>query len=190
MDGLELVVRLDYQSPPLVAHLRETGMTAHIIRGGTIIHLESVISGYRVPELLESQLQRDTGTIRLQIPERGGKDVGFGTIVCGLSGCKIRPYWSSAFPKVCGEHARFTGSKGLITVTYRPKRRCWTISRYLVKRTGNLAEVLPSILWQGCEEVMPSHVWELFGAACVAAQQKAECPRCVHAHFALPFRHH
>ncbi|MEI7498359.1 MAG: hypothetical protein WCK11_03695 [Candidatus Falkowbacteria bacterium] len=169
--------------------IQQLGLSAKTVRGGLIIELrtEKKIQAtdrdhYVLPELLKN------ARLFIDVVEWGGKssENGCGTVVCGLRGSQLRPYYTSkeSYVKPCGVHAHFAVPLTVVTVT------CSSVNVILIEvhkiyYTRTIAWIGSQIIWSGRFENIPQKHAQ-FRLAAEAAMAKANCPNCVCVHFAEP----
>jgi hypothetical protein len=125
-------------------------------------------------------------TLVIEVTEHGGgmTKTGSGTVVCGLSGQALRPYYVPRSGHLaCGTHAYFSVPEAVVTVTGDYPDDTVTIEAHKIVRDGNVAWIESKRLWSGQLEELPK-LFERFRAAAEAAIEKSTCYHCRCVHFA------
>ena len=162
------------------------GITAKLVKGGVIVELPARKKSWSDPDIYEIPTEVNSSTLFIDATENGGgmTNTGSGTIVCGLSGKALRPYYVSRGGHLaCGTHAHFSVPNAAVTVTgYRCDDEV-TIEEHKICRDGNIARIESKLLWSGNVKMLPESL-SRFRAAAEAAREKGNCYHCRHTHFA------
>ena len=177
---MKIVARLNKEDQELVNDLRHCGISAKLVKGGVIAELPVRVENqsYDLPTQLNG------AALYLDVAEHGGgmTNTGDGTVVCGLSGKALHPYYRPRGGNLsCGTHAYFSVSNAVVTVTGYRKDANIKIQEHKIVRDGIVVDIKSEELWSGELEVLPD-LFSRFRAAAEAAHEKANCYhcRCVH----------
>lgn len=135
---------------------------------------------YRIPR------EANKAIFCIDVEEKGGGEIktGEATIVCGLSGKKLRPYYVRRSPVSANEtHALFSIRASVVTVTaWRPADTV-SIDEHRIVRKGICAWIETVNLWQGPCRELPEALGR-FEQAVEAAIEKAYHDNCREVHYA------
>ena len=184
---MKLTARIGREEPNLVKTLIERGIKAKLVRMATIVEIpnkdQAAVPGiYEIPEEL---LQCDNVTLLIDLPEEGGgyTNTGSGTVVCGLTGRALHPYYVVGNGhRACGEHAYFAVPHEVVTVTGYRRQDTVTILRLRIVRNDNTACIDCDKLWSGELGDLPD-TFSQFRVAAEAAVAKGNCYHCREVHF-------
>ncbi len=178
---MKIVARINGENMAMAEILKQRGVNAKLVRGGVIVELlASKDSSFK----FEIPDEVATATLFIDCSEHGGgmTNTGSGTVVCGLSGKALRPYY---VPKGYSnaEHAFFSVPNAVVTIKGRRRDNNITIKEGRIAREGNLAWIEEKELWSGELETLPD-IFVRFQAAAEAAYQKGNCYHCRCVHYA------
>lgn len=116
--------------------------------------------------------------------ETGGATVSGGeaTIICGLSGDRIKPY-STANP-INGAHAMFAVFEAVSTVTAYHEKNEVSVKMHCIDRLGNLISLKTAEVWAGLPAQLPK-MYSFYELAVAAAKNKANCHHCQSVYYAI-----
>ena len=108
---MKIVAKVSGENIQLVKTLNERGISAKLVKNGVIVELPKVLGSN--PEDLKFSIPQEVKGSQFFIDcyEHGGgmTNTGFGTIVCGLSGKKLKPYYVPKSGNLSnGVHAYFS----------------------------------------------------------------------------------
>jgi hypothetical protein len=168
----------------IIHALTQQGVPVKTTRTGILVTLLPIDPDnqeeYWIPEELEEPI------FLLHAAEEGGgqRRTGRSTIVCGLSGKALKPYYIRAgSAKICGEHAYFTVPNGLVTVSGYRQDRSVAIREHTILIHKGIAKINTSILWDGERQAIPRSLSDFWDAA-QAAEDKCQCQSCRDVHYA------
>ena len=184
---MKLVAKIQSEDQSIVDALTQRGITAKLVRGGVVVELPArkKESGSN-PDTYEVPAEVNGATLFIDCAEEGGgmTNTGSGTIVCGLSGKALRPYYVPRGGHLaCGTHAYFSVPNAVVTVTGYRRDTNITIEEHRIGRDGNVARIESKKLWSGELEALPE-TFNRFQAAAEAASTKGNCYHCRCVHFA------
>ena len=155
------------ENQSLVDTLTQRGITAKLVKGGVIVELPlRKKESWDNPDTYEVPAEANGATLCLNVAEEGGgmTNTGSGTIVCGLSGKALRPYYvPHGGHLACGTHAYFSIPVAVITITGYRRDVDVTIEEHRIVRSGNIARIESKKLWNGALEVLPESFSRLPG---------------------------
>jgi len=182
---MKITARLDGEDEQLVETMTNRGITAKLVKGGVIVDLQ--LAGcnsytYEIPWELGD------ATLLINVAERGGgwTKTGSGTVVCGLSG---KPLWPYYVPRrghlACETHAYFCVPSAVVTITGYRRDNTVMIEEHRIIHTHHTDAALieSEKLWEGELEELPK-TFSRFKAAAEAAYKKGNCYHCRHVHYA------
>jgi hypothetical protein len=187
---MKVTAKIKGENQSLVDILTQRDITAKLVKGGVIVELP-----VRKKELLnksdtyEIPAEMNDATLIIDITEEGGgmTNIGSGTIICGLSGKALRPYYvPRGGHRACGIHAYFSVPNAVVSVTGYRRDDNVTIEEHRIIRDGNVARIESKELWSGELETLPDS-FSRFRAAAEAANVKGHCYHCRHIHFAQEY---
>lgn len=189
---MKITARLNGENQSLVDTLTQRGITAKLVKRGVVIDLPRRGRMWSAAEPWDNQEyeippEAQEAAFFIDVPEEGGgkTHTGKGTVVCGLSGKALRPYYvPHGGHLACGTHAYFSVPVAVITVTGYCLSDDIVIKKHEIVRNGDSAQIKSSTLWKGDLEVMPES-FSRFQAAALAARDKANCYHCRHVHFGV-----
>lgn len=184
---MKIVARINGENTSLVDTLTQRGVTAKLVRGAIIVELPArKKESWGDPDSYEVPAEANDATLFLDATEHGGgmTNTGSGTVVCGMSGKPLRPYYTPRGGHLaCGTHAYFSVPNAVVTVTgYRHDTNV-TIEEHRIVRDGNVARIESKKIWSGELGVLPES-FSRFQAAAEAAKTKGNCYHCRCVHFA------
>ena len=186
MKQMKIVAKVNGEKQELVKTLNQKGITAKLVRGGVVVELpKRKKESWNDPDSFEIPHEVNSATLFIDCTEHGGgmTNTGSGTVVCGLNGKALKPYYMPRRGHLaCGTHAYFSVPNAVVTVTGYRRDTNVTITEHRIVREGNIARIESKELWRGELEVLPE-TFEHFRAAAEAAQGKANCYHCRSAHF-------
>ncbi|MBN1325962.1 hypothetical protein JW977_03195 [Candidatus Falkowbacteria bacterium] len=184
---MKITARINGENQSLVDTLTQRGITAKLVKGGVIVELPTrKKESWNDPDTYEVPVEVNGATLFLDVAEEGGgmTNTGSGTVVCGLSGKALRPYYVPRGGHLaCGTHAYFSVPNAVVTVTGYRRDENVTIEEHRIVRDGNVARIKSKKLWCGELEVLPES-FNRFQAAAEAASTKGNCYHCRCVHFA------
>jgi len=185
---MKITARINGENQSLVDTLTQRGITAKLVKGGVIVELPArKKESWNDPDTYEVPAEVNGATLFLDVAEEGGgmTSTGSGTVVCGLSGKALRPYYVPRGGHLaCGTHAYFSVPNAVVTVTgYRHDDNVTIEESRIVRDGGNVARIESKKLWSGELEELPE-TFSRFRAAAVAAREKSNCYHCRCVHFA------
>ena len=180
---MKITARINGENQSLVDTLTQRGIIAKLVKGGVIVELPVKKEN---SDIYEVPMEVNSATLFLDVTEDGGgmTNTGSGTVVCGLSGKALRPYYVPRGGNLaCGTHAYFSVPNAVVTVTGYRRDDNVTITEHRIVRNGNIARIESKKLWSGELEVLPE-LFDQFQAAAEAARNKGNCYHCRCVHFA------
>lgn len=185
---MKIVAKINGEDQSLAERLSQRGLFAKLVKGGVVIDLPVQASrSYDDPDSYEVPAEiKDDAKLFIDALEYGGAatNTGSGTIVCGLSGEALRPYYVPRGGHLAnGTHAHFSVSSSCVTVTGYRHENVVTIEEHKIKRDGNTALIETKELWRGDLESLPN-LFSRFQPAAEAANMKGNCYHCRCVHFA------
>lgn len=111
---MKIVARINAENVAMVESLKQRDINAKLVKGGVIVELPASKDSTRDDSKYEipNEVIVANATLFIDCEEKGGgmTNTGSGTVVCGLSGKALRPYY---VPKgYCNaDHAHFLASK-------------------------------------------------------------------------------
>lgn len=116
--------------------------------------------------------------------EKGGATVSGGeaTVVCSLSGDRIKPY--STFNPINGVHAMFAAFEAVSTVTAYHKQNEVSIKMHFIERLGDFILLKTAEVWTGLPTQLPK-MYSFYELVVAAAKKKADCYNCQDVHYAV-----
>lgn len=179
---MKLVARVNREDAQLLETLKYYGIPARLVRGAVIAELPYAPKGidaqiYNIPTYL------DDASLFIDIEEEGGgmTNTGVASIVCGMSGKPLKPYfvprgYSNAV------HAHFSVNGNVVRITANRADDHISIVHFWIKVKGNEAEIQYRELWYGYYQDLPI-AFRNYQAAVDAAITKAYCYHCRHVHY-------
>ena len=168
-------------SPELLSQLKAAGISFRQPRGKLCIYIQlprMEDEKYQIPDFLTEFVNN----ISINISECGGlKDkTGKGTVVCGIHGAKLNPYYvNMGDPN--GNHAYFSLRMAtMVTCTY--PNLLFDIVNLRMKIEGNTVRIETGKVFHGDMEELKRTKWEFVNAA-EAAMEIASTLNCWDAHF-------
>lgn len=184
---MEIKARFNGENPALVSRLLEQGITAKLVKGGIIVEL----AGRRDQEghthfVIPGEIAG--ATLLIEATEHGGgyTNTGGATVVCGLSGKPLRPYYVPRGGHLaCGTHGYFSVPGAVVTVVGYRRSDNVTIEEHRIRQVGEIAWIESKQLWSGDIHELPE-LFSRYQAAAEAANMKANCYHCRCLHFSAP----
>lgn len=154
---MKLVARINGESQQVVESLKPVCASVKLVRGGIIAELKELrngsgqFCGYQLPEQLNG------AKLFIDCSEHGGgmTNTGSGTVVCGMSGKALRPYYCPRGGHLaCGVHAYFSVPETVVTVTGYRRDTKVTIEEHRISVTPEncsprVARIATKQLWSG-----------------------------------------
>jgi hypothetical protein len=183
---MKITARINGESQPTVETLSQRSIIAKLVKGGVIVELPArKKESWNDPDTYEVPAEVNGAMLFLDVAEKGGgmTNTGSGTVVCGLSGKALRPYYTPRGGHLaCGTHAYFSVPNSVVTVTGYRRDTNITIQEHRIIRESNIARIESKKLWSGELEVLPESFTQ-FQAAAEAASRKGNCYHCRCVHF-------
>jgi len=184
---MKVTARINGENQSFVDTLTQRGITAKLVKGGVIVELPArKKKSWSDPDTYEVPAEVNDAKLFIEVTEHGGgmTNTGSGTVVCGLSGKPLRPYYVPRGGHLaCGTHAYFSVPNAVVTVTGYRRDDNVTIEEHRIVRDGNVVWIESKKLWSGELEVLPES-FSRFRAAAEAASAKGNCYHCRCVHFA------
>lgn len=184
---MKITARISGENQSMVDALTQRGITAKLVKGGVIVELPArKKESWNDPDTYEVPTEVNCATLFIDVTENGGgmTNTGSGTVVCGLSGKALRPYYVPRGGHLAnGTHAHFSVPNACVTVTGYRHENVVTIEEHKIKRGGNIALIETKELWRGDIESLPN-LFGRFHVAAKAAVEKGNCYHCRCVHFA------
>jgi hypothetical protein len=177
---MRVKARINGKNQLLVDALSQDGIIAKPVKGGIIVELPALND----PDVYEVPVEVSDAVLYLDLTEHGGSRInaGSGTVVCGLSGKPLRPYYVPRRGHLaCNAHAYFCVPNAATVTGYRNGKV--KIEEHRIVRDGNMALIESTKLWYG-EWMMLPETFSRFRAVVQAAIIKAKCYHCQCVHFA------
>jgi hypothetical protein len=173
--SMKITARINEEKQDIVDILTQHGITAKLVRGGVIVELPvRKKESWNEPDVYEVPTEVNSSAILLiDVAEEGGgmTNTGSGTVVCGLSGKALRPYYMPRGGHLaCGTHAYFSVPNAVVTVTGYRRDNNITIDEHRIIREGNIARIHSKKLWSG---EAPTIEWECLSCGAIFTD---ECP--------------
>ncbi|TSC56395.1 MAG: hypothetical protein G01um101418_389 [Parcubacteria group bacterium Gr01-1014_18] len=177
---MKLVARIQGENQNTVATLTARQITAKLVKGAIIVDLaKNELGGYGIPT------ECANATLSIDVEESGGgmTNTGSGTIVCGLSGKALKPYYMPrGGHRACGTHAHFSVPNAVVTITAGKKSGILTINKYTIRKEMYIARIESEKIWSGQIEELPN-IFAHYKEAAEAADRKSQCYHCKCVHF-------
>jgi len=179
MIGLQM--KVVETSPELLSQLKAASISFRQPRGKLCIYvqLQQIDDGkYQVPDFLTEFMNN----ISINISECGGLKgkTGEGTVVCGIHGYKLNPYYvNMGDPN--GNHAYFSLRMATMVICTYPNL-LFEIVNLRIKTEGNTVRIEIGKVFHGDMEELKKTRWEFVDAA-EAAMEIASTRNCCDAHF-------
>ncbi|MDD3487516.1 MAG: hypothetical protein PHF35_04050 [Candidatus Moranbacteria bacterium] len=182
---MKIVAKVSGEKPELVKVLGQHEIKAKLVKGGVVVELpERDRENWNDPQTFDVPAEVNGATLFIDVAEEGGgmTNTGSGTVVCGLSGKALRPYY---VPKgYCNaDHAYFSVPGSVITITGYRRDDNVTIREHKIVREGNMARIDTEVLWEGELEFLPN-LYGRYREAAEAAHRKGNCYHCRCVHYA------
>lgn len=184
---MKVTARINGENLKLVEKLNQRGITAKLVKGGVIVELPAIDKNSWNPETYEIPSEVNGGMLFLDLVEEGGgmTHTGSSTVVCGLSGKALRPYYVPRGGHLsCGTHAFFSVPNAVITVEADRQDDNVVIKEHRIVCDDNVARIKGKKIWTGALNELPK-IFSHFQKAAEAAIQKANCYHCREPHFFL-----
>ena len=189
---MKIIAKIKGENLELVQTLKQQGIAAKLVRGGVIVELpKREKKTWGEPDSFDIPEGVSDAILLIDCCEKGGgmTSTGSGTVICGLSGKPLKPYYVPRRGHLaCGEHAYFSVPNAVITVTGYRRDSNITITKYEIKKDGQTAILEISEIWKGEIEFLPE-LYDCYKEAATAARQKANCYHCRSPHFIAKFEH-
>lgn len=176
---MEVIAKLKKGGKDLINLLeKEEMIQAKLIKTGVLVPLSANKEGiYTIPLSIRDKKPY----IFLSLEESGGNNggVGFGQIVCGNEGERLRPFY------VKNSVGRFNiASKAAVVCAHSDNGGVTklTIKTYRVQMNHSNVVIKKNQAWRGKNSKLPEHL-SRFKRAAEAAVRKSRCPGCKHLHF-------
>jgi hypothetical protein len=171
--GMKLVANLDGQNERLVEMLRRKGVRAKMLKQSTLIDLPPMFGKgkgktFRIPREVRNPL------LFIDCSESAGVDgdVKHATVVCGLSGKKLHPYFvSERRHGTYIRYARFCVPESLVTVKSTAGKVLITKHQVEEVRAG-VVRIYSETMWHGAGDNLPPELG-CYSLAADAASAKA-----------------
>lgn len=180
---MKIVARINGERQDLVNSLTQRGIKVKLVKRGVIVELPEKDGNYELPPEVAKEI--NGGKLFIDTTEHGGgaTNTGSGTVVCGLSGKPLRPYYVPRSGHLaCGTHAYFSVPEAIVTVTGYRRDTNITIEEHRIIHEGNTSRIETKTLWSGELEVLPDS-FNRFQAVAEAASAKGNCYHCRDVHF-------
>jgi len=178
---MNLTARIRGEREDVVEQMKARGISARLVKGATIVEFPEERSKYKIPpELKDFEL-------RINLSENGGgmTKTGLATVVCGLSGKPLHPYFIKKTGDLSNkEHAFFSIPGAVITVTASKNDEAVDIQEHRIKHDTDTttAWIETKDIWIGGINSLPS-LYERYWEAANAALDKACCYHCREPHY-------
>jgi hypothetical protein len=163
---VKIIAKVPGENQSLVKALTERGIAAKLVRNGVIIELQCRQNGSGdSPDLYELPPEANSAILHLDVTEEGGgmTNTGSGTVVCGMSGKSLRPYFTPRSGSLaCGKHAYFSVPNCCVTITgYRGSNAIVVNEHRIIVAPGSdggqVARIETEELWHG---EAPTREWK------------------------------
>jgi len=184
---MKITAKIQGENLVLVDALRKSGINAKLVKNGVIVELPKAECSSYQKTVFEAPKQLNGATLLIDCEEHGGgmTNTGSGTVVCGLSGKMLRPYFTPRRGHLaCGAHGYFSVPGAVVTVTGYRRDTNVSIQEHRIKKDGELAWIETSDIWSGELEVLPN-TYKRYEAAAEAAHRKANCYHCRCVHYGI-----
>jgi len=176
---MEVIAKLKKGGKDLVNLLeKEEMIQAKLIKTGVLVPLSANKEGiYTIPLSIRDKKPY----IFLSLEESGGNNggIGFGQIVCGNEGERLRPFYvknsvgrfnvTDKAAVVCAH----SGNGGVTSLT---------IETHRIQRNNSNVVIKKNQVWRGKNSKLPKYLSQ-FERAAEAAVRKSKCSGCKHLHF-------
>jgi hypothetical protein len=179
---MRVKARINGENQLLVDALSQHGIIAKLVKGGIIVELPALND----PGVYEVPMEVSDAVLYLDLTEHGGgrTNTGSGTVVCGLSGKALRPYYVPRRGHLaCNAHAYFCVPNAAVTVTGFRNGKVKIEEHRIVRDGNNMTLIESTKLWYDELRMLPE-TFSRFRAAAQAAITKAKCYHCRCVHFA------
>lgn len=170
---MELIMKIYGEDIKKLEELNKLGFKSKLVKGGIVIYLKQDDDGlYILPPF--------KGELRVNITEHGGgyTSTGWATIVCGLKGERLKPYFIPTRGHLaCGDHAFFSLRGKFVVVEANRKTTTVSIKYISPEMVNGKAKIIADKIWEGMLEELPD-LYSCFKEAATAALNKARCYHC------------
>jgi len=184
---MKVVARINGEDQALVDKLKGKGLVAKLVKGAVVVELpKQKKERWDEEDVFEIPAEARAAKLFLDVSEHGGgaTNTGSGTVVCGLSGKRLRPYYVPRGGHLAGgTHAYFSVPEAVITVTGYRRDENITICEHRIVTSGITAQIVTKELWSGEMEFLPG-TFKRYQEAAEAAYRKGNCYHCRCVHFA------
>lgn len=186
---MKIVAKVPGENRGLLERLQAiAGVTAKLVKGAVIAELprkRELVGDYRDVYLVPPELRQ--AELRIDCEESGGgaTNTGSGTVVCGVDGEPLTPYYIPRGGSLCNAtHAYFSVPEAVVTATgYRHDQNVTIVLHRIVRLTqGGMARIETRTIWSGEINELPE-TFAQFQAAAEAAHRKGNCYHCRCVHF-------
>lgn len=150
---MKIVARMNGEDSALVESLNQQGITAKLVRNAVIVELPRIDdTAYGASKGCKVPAEVNGAMLFIDCTEYGGgmTNTGSGTVVCGLSGKSLRPYYiPRGGHRAGGTHAYFSVPNAVVTVTGYRRDTGVTIQEHRIVRDGDVARIQSTELWSG-----------------------------------------
>jgi len=185
---IEITAKIKGEKTSLFELLKHKGLSARMVKGGIVVELPVSYGEFKTYTIPDDLKGHEFGLFIDVAEEGGGKsNTGDATIVCGLSGKALKPYYVPGGGHLsCGIHAYFAVPEAVVTVNadrHHDDVRI-SINRHEIQRTANngIAYIRSKKLWSGQPDELPN-AFMRYEDAVNAAVAKSGCYHCRHAHY-------
>ncbi|MDD4937762.1 MAG: hypothetical protein PHX34_01975 [Candidatus Shapirobacteria bacterium] len=147
-----------------------------LVRNATLVELKATDGVYRIPK----EIYGFSFSLQIEVAEEGGgyTHTGFSTIVCGLSGKKLKPYFMPRYGDLaCEKHAFFSVPMSVVLVKGDRAKEEVEITKHSIVCINQTVRVEESLIWKGQFDRLPKRYQQYKGAV-NAAKDKCSYYHC------------
>ncbi len=184
---MKITARINGENGVWLSTIKNAGITAKMVKGGIIVDLPHRDAFTDQPDYYIVPMLIDGAKLFLEVTEYGGgmTNTGQGTIICGLSGKALRPYYIPNGGDLSNKtHAYFSVLEAVVTITSYRQDSTIAIEEHRIVREGGIARIETKRLWDGHLGELPNTLGR-YQAAATAAEAKSNCYHCRHAHYVV-----
>lgn len=182
---MKITARINGEDLELFNQLKAQGFDTKLVKGAILIN-QTYGQALVIPE--EIIIQREV-TFLINVAESGGgyTNTGDVTIICGLSGKALKPYFCPTSGQLAGnEHAFFAIPESVVSIHVCRQRYDYdiTITKHSIVVLKNIPTVQSEKMWSGGYYEPIPELFQSYQAAINAAVEKSHCYHCRCIHYA------
>lgn len=181
---MEMIIKIWGEDPKLLEKLLILNFEAKLVKHGILCQpgYDQEEKKFFIPEIVQGK----KFSLMINCDENGGAatNTGQATVVCSLSGGKLRPYFVPSSGELSnGTQAFFSVPEAVVTVIAHRKQSDIEILMHLIEISDNFISLETEQVWAGYYNNLPK-MYSMYEAAVKAAKEKAECYHCRCVHYA------